>query len=681
LSLFVTVEEAEARGETLTLRYWRADVDDMDSDGIADEEEYLSQVQPLTSGMTGEQQVNFAGIDVSAQSFNSPVHVYIEGTDWAGLTYQEGGSGGGPGAENAWATVIIATDEPTTIVSAGFALNHETGYLLAGIPHTFKMQINEPNGLQTLDNVSIMLCGDGTDNVGKFSYNPSNGDIWTADDSLISPLSVQTQQLTSDVIELSMMFEISWEFPWEEGQYGCKPSVSVIDDITEVAYQNNIGELTWVLDNRLIAIPSSMEDLTPPIVTTDDIHLYLRQGDEFQMNGEIYYAGSGVLLSEIPDDLQVEMQIVYGTQEIDSVVGVAEDCTWTASMTLPMRVPLHANMGLTTLVLNVPGVGSSSENADAQVTVDSKSPTVFFDQMNYPDSSLTVLESDLLEEVLVSVTIVDEIGLPNEDLQVAWIYLRDNLPVAGTEDTGRLAMLFDEEGRDIFQGDLDFSPALEGFEIENGDRILFWVTSTDRAGNMIQGLGSESAPRPVALRIMVFNPNLDSIVINPKDPFIDETVIIETFWSNDGKRDGTIEINLYELKDDNNWRTETATVELELLAETSSVYAVFEWTPGKEGQPVLYVIIDGDLDNPAYPVNGILVKQPEEVGGGPDAGVTYGLMGAVVLMALALVGFFVMRSRGEDDYYFEDDDDSYFEEETWEHGEEAASDEESDEED
>ena len=676
LSLFVTVEEAEARGETLTLRYWRADVDDMNSDGIADEEEYLSQVQPLTSGMTGEQQVNFAGIDVSAQSFNSPVHVYIEGTDWAGLTYQEGGSGGGPGAENAWATVIIATDEPTTIVSAGFSLDHETGYLLAGKPHTFKMQINEPNGLQTLDNVSIMLCGDGLDNVGKFSYNPANGDIWTADDSLISPLGVQTQQLTSDVIELSMMFEISWEFPWEEGQYGCKPSVSVIDDITEVAYQNNIGELTWVLDNRLIAIPSSMEDMTPPIVTTDNIHLYLRQGDEFQMNGEIYYAGSGVLLSEIPDDLQVEMQIVYGTQEIDSVVGVAEDGTWMASMTLPMRVPLHANMGLTTFVLNVPGVGSSSENADAQVTVDSKSPTVLFDQVNYPDSSLTVLESDLLEEVLVSVTIVDEIGLPNEDLQVAWIYLRDNLPVAGTEDTGGLAMLFDEEGRDIFQGDLDFSPALEGFEIENGDRILFWVTSTDRAGNMIQGLGSESAPRPVALRIMVFNPSLDSIVINPKDPFIDETVIIETFWSNDGKRDGTIEINLYELKDDSNWRTETATVELELLAETSSVYAVFEWTPGKEGQPVLYVIIDGDLDNPAYPVNGILVKEPVETGGGPDAGVTYGLMGAVVLMALALVGFFVMRSRGEDDYYYEDEDDSYFEEETWEYGEEAASDEE-----
>jgi len=392
--------------------YWRADVDDMNGDGIADAEEYLSQTQPLSSGMTGEQQVNFAGIDVSGQSFNSPVHVYLEGTDWAGLTYQEGGTGGGPGAENAWASVVIATDEPTTLVGSGFHLDHDTGYLLAGVPHTFRMQINEPNGLHTLDNISVMLCGDGVDNLGKFTYNPSNGDLWTADDSMISPLSVQTHQVTSAVTEVAMMFQISWEFPWEDDQYACKPSISIIDDITEVAYQNNIGELTWELDNKLVAVPSSMADLTPPIVETDEIHLYLRQGDEFEMLGEIYYAGSGALLTEIPDDLEMQMQIIYGTQEIDSVADVGDDGTWAASLTLPMRVPLHPTMGLTTTVLNVPGEGSSGSNSDAQVTVDSKSPTVLFDQTNYPDSSLTVLESDLLEEVLVTVTIVDEIGLP-----------------------------------------------------------------------------------------------------------------------------------------------------------------------------------------------------------------------------------------------------------------------------
>ena len=162
------------------------------------------------------------------------------------------------------------------------------------------MQISEPNGLQTLDNITIMLCGDNLDNIGKVSYNPVTGELWTADDSMVSPLTVQTQQITSAVIELSMMFELSWDYPWEDGQFGCKPSVSIIDEITEVAYANNIGELTWVLDNSLVAVASGMSDLTPPIVLTEDAHLYLRQGDEFEMTGGVFYTGSGEIFTGFP---------------------------------------------------------------------------------------------------------------------------------------------------------------------------------------------------------------------------------------------------------------------------------------------------------------------------------------------------------------------------------------------
>lgn len=661
LTMFVTIEEPQARGETLTMHYWRADSEDANFNGIAEEEEYLSQVQPLSAGMTGEQQVNFAGIDVSGQSFNSPVHIYLEGTDWAGLTYQEGGTGGGPGADNSWASVIIATDEPTTIVNNAFNLDRSTGYLLAGVPHTFTMQISEPNGLQTLDNITIMLCGDNLDNIGKVSYNPVTGELWTADDSMVSPLTVQTQQITSAVIELSMMFELSWDYPWEDGQFGCKPSVSIIDEITEVAYANNIGELTWVLDNSLVAVASGMSDLTPPIVLTEDAHLYLRQGDEFEMTGGVFYAGSGEIFTEVPDDLQVEMTLVYGTEVITSLADVSDEGEWFASMTLPMRAPFNPTMNVSTTVLNVPGLGTTSSNTDGKVTVDSRSPTVLFDQMSYPDSSLTVLESDLLEEVLVSLTIVDEIGMPDEDLEVAWIYLRDNQPVAGTEATGTLGLLLEEEGSQVFQGRLDFTPNLEGFTIENGDRIMFWVTSADKAGNEIQGLGSQQSPRAVALRVMEFTPSLDNVVVTPKDPLQDTTVVIETYWSNSGKRDGTIEINLYELKSDGRWVAETASIDLDLSAETSSVYARFEWIAGDPGQPVLYIIVDDDFDNPAHPVSGIVVQAPITDEGSDGDTMVYAIMGGVFLVAVAMVGFFVSRSRSGDDDYYYDDDDSYYE--------------------
>ncbi|MEC9264166.1 MAG: hypothetical protein VYD23_03595, partial [Candidatus Thermoplasmatota archaeon] len=204
LAVFITIDEAEARGELITLRYWRETIDDVNMDGIADEDEYLSQQQPLTSGMTGQQQVQFAGLDVSSLPFNSIVHLYIEGTDWAGYSYQDGGTGGGPGAENAWASLVVATDEPTSIIPTGFDLDRELGYLLAGVPHTFTMQIDEPNGIHTLDNVTIMLCGDGPSTLGKFTYDPSRGVLWSADDSMVSPLTAQTAEVSDTVIQLSL---------------------------------------------------------------------------------------------------------------------------------------------------------------------------------------------------------------------------------------------------------------------------------------------------------------------------------------------------------------------------------------------------------------------------------------------------------------------------------------------
>ena len=115
---FLTISEDEARGESLTLKYWRTGVDDADSDGIPDEDEYQSQDKILSAGLTGQQQIQFSGIDVSALN-NELIYLYVEGTDWAGLSYQEGGTGGGPGAQDAWATVVVAVDEPTEFAGIG----------------------------------------------------------------------------------------------------------------------------------------------------------------------------------------------------------------------------------------------------------------------------------------------------------------------------------------------------------------------------------------------------------------------------------------------------------------------------------------------------------------------------------------------------------------------------------
>jgi hypothetical protein len=253
--------------------------------------------------------------------------------------------------------VIVATDEPTSIPASGYSLDTELGYLMAGHVHTFSMQIDEPNGIGTLDNVTIMLCGDGPTNVGKMSYDPSRGVLWAAPDSMVTPLSVQTQSITSAVTELSIDFKISWDYVWEEGQTSCKPSVSILDDLNTVAYQNNIGELSWQLDNQFLAIPDSMIDLTSPMMDQVENQLFLRQGDEFIVTGSLLYAGSGMPVDSIPNDLRVEASVIYGSQEISSDTELAEDSTFSITVTLPDRVPLNPTMAVSLTVLNVPGLG------------------------------------------------------------------------------------------------------------------------------------------------------------------------------------------------------------------------------------------------------------------------------------------------------------------------------------
>tara|TARA_A100000164_G_scaffold206373_1_gene182987 strand:+ start:558 stop:7427 length:6870 start_codon:yes stop_codon:yes gene_type:complete len=688
LSLYVTIDESEARGESITLKYWRGSSDDVNMDGIADESEYLGQTLPLSSGMTGQQQVNFIGIDVSAQDFNSPVHMFIEGTDWAGLTYQEGGTGGSAGASNSWASVIVATDEPTSIPASGYSMNAELGYLMAGHRHTFSMQIDEPNGIETLDNVTIMLCGDGPSNAGKMSYDPSRGVLWSAPDSMVTPLSVQTQSVTAVVTELSIDFEISWDYVWEDGQPSCKPSVSILDDLNTVAYQNNIGELSWLLDNQFLAIPDSMTDLTSPMMDQVDDQLFLRQGDEFIVTGSLMYAGSGMPINSIPDDLRVEAVVIYGSQQISSETELAEDSTFSITVTLPDRVPLDPTMAVSLNVLNVPGLGGSTANSDYSIVVDSRAPTALFDQLKYPDSSLTIIESDMVDDVKVTVTMNDQIGMQDGPLQVSWVYMRGNSPVTGTEDSGELMMILEgdrsssSEWSDVYQSRLDLTPQ-NGMSIEAGDSVSFWITSTDKAGNEVSGLGSESIPRAPALRIMEFIGEYVRAVSSPSAPLMNEIVTIETFWENTGKRDGTLVVGLYELiyeVDENGqsserWKeslttAQTPNLEIPLEAEATSVRVTFRWEATSPGQPNLYIVTDIDGDgsigesdfNAAdIAIGGIsVVPPPPEDEGSSDSAIM--MIGAIAAIAVAAIGFLMSRKGSEDDVYYDDDDYEYYEE-------------------
>ena len=211
----------------------------------------------------------------------------MEGSDWAGLTYSDGGTGGGPGEENSWARVIIAVDEPTQFAgdsigigggqNSAFDLDRRTSdnvdfYLLPDVLHTFSLQIDDPNGINTLDNITIMLCGYGT-NLGLFTYAPYSGELWSPGDSMVTPINYQTEVITNSVSKIYLSFKLSWDFPWDEDSVACKPRVTVDDNLITVAESDVLSALSWKLDNKISAIPEGVYDLTLPIMESIDLSL------------------------------------------------------------------------------------------------------------------------------------------------------------------------------------------------------------------------------------------------------------------------------------------------------------------------------------------------------------------------------------------------------------------------
>ena len=673
---YITVSESEARGDSVTLKYWRTGVDDINGDGIASENEYQSQLQPLTPGLTGEQQIQFSAIDVSSLD-NEPILLYVEGSDWAGLQYSDGGTGGGPGVENSWARVIIAVDEPTQFAgdsigigggqNSAFDLDRRTSdnvdyYLLPDVLHTFSLQIDDPNGINTLDNISIMLCGYGT-NLGLFTYAPYSGALWSPEGSMVTPISYQTEVITNSVSKIYLSFKLSWDFPWDDDSVACKPRVTVDDNLITVAESDVLSALSWKLDNKISAIPEGVYDLTLPIMESINNELYLKQNDEFSITGAIYYAGSGERLLSIPDELGTQIKLIYGSQELISNTIVESDGSFNTSLALPPRAPSNPIMPISTEVTNLPGQAFSLENSDASVTVDSDSPTARFNQEIYPDSSLTSLGTDSLNNVLVTISIVDEFGMQEGPLMISWEYIRAGGPIVGTQTSGELTLISFSDGVSIYQSRIDFTPMID-LTFQPGDQISVWINSKDKAGNPIIGLGSEDTPRMPTLRIMEFLGQYTREITTPtKIPAVGDVLTIVTYWENPGKLDGTLSLGLWEKLPDGSWKPSLTTQkfgdqEVFLESGSTSVLSSFEYETWQEGSPYLVIVVDGDFDN----VNGM---QQEiigiNVGNLPpvDSGnSTIWLIGAslVIFSSIGALVFF-MRGRGED--YYDDDDDYY----------------------
>ena len=659
LTIHITVSDAQDRGDELILHYWREGMDDTNDDGFAQSNEYLSMTESLYPLRSGSQQVTFSNIQVATNGFNAKVSLWVEGKDWAGNSYQEGGTGGGPGLSSDWATLQTAQNTETTLLNTGFALDTWAEHLLAGQTHTFSMVVQDANGVETLDDIAVYLAGQSYAPLGQFNYDPRQDELTTIANSHVVPISAITTPLSEDTSRLDITFSMDWDTPTSNNWY--VPGVTVTDDTATVANVNNLNALRWKLDNVLVAVATDLVDLTPPISDGDGTTLNVQEGDELVVEGVVQYSETSAAISIPSDGLAVRAQILVGSVVVEKVVDVQIGGVFEAPLVLPQRTPPAQQLPIELVVLNVPGSGSSLSNTDSSIIIDSDSPKIVFDQFRFPSSSLLRLESDQLLDVDIDILIEDSGGVPTDNITVHWEFYRNGLPRLGIGGTGELIFISTEGEQSHFANQLDMRPS-DGLKLMEGDQIIVWFEGVDLAGNALEGDGTEDSPRVPLLEIIEFDPIFSAWSITPDLPDYGDIVNIQAIFTNEGLRSGSINVTLVE-DIDGEWHIHNSSL-LDLTSLDSDATIEFEWEAWKAGPAELYIYIDGDSEN-RIPIDEFTVKGEDESSAGSSTTILLvAIVGVLAILVVGLLGVIVLRKPSEsmDDYHdvWEDEDEDTF---------------------
>ena len=481
LSLQVTVTDNQALGDKLTMHYWREVMDDSNGDGQADESEYQTMFENLPEGISGERTLTYSGIDVSGLDMNALFSVYFTGTDYAGHQLMYGGDAG---VDNDMATLIIAVNEPTEIPSASLSLNTVNEQLMAGQMHTLSMNIDDANGVNSVDLVTVKLLGADEDEVGVMNWEPRNGAMY-ADE--LSQLTLHDVRVTDEgaysLVEWD--FTLDWNFDESLITEYALPGIVVFDDddLNPVVLMTNLGSIRWQLDNNLQVVVDGMDDNTPPISASSSNHIYVQPGDDLTFSGTVVFEKSGAQLSTLPGQgLEIAVSTIYGSETIQSYAEVDENGTWEAGLILPSRSLVENILVVDYYITGVPSPGEDSSEVQTSITVDETSPVVRFSSvpLSLDDSDLEILQ--------FAIQITEDGGMPEGDLSVNWAFLRNNLIMNNGQSSSPLPYISNNSGSWSYVGSIDFTEGVN-VSLEDGDELIWWIDVVDRAGNTATGTG------------------------------------------------------------------------------------------------------------------------------------------------------------------------------------------------
>jgi hypothetical protein len=555
----VLVKDEVGSPMTLNLNYWVEADHDLNRNGLADSDEYVTtQVENLSdepnkwfrSSIDHSRNPNMGRVSYFWDGFdlagNSMFSEYID-SDGDIQTYQTT-----HGFDYDDATFVTRKDSVAVFTGLEWFGHLDNQPVYSGKTQTISFGFVDENTVIDFEHISLVFDFEGPNPINdaqRISYSGLNDTFWSESDyiTLLSS-SEMTQTINSSglpLIMLDFVFKFGWDWPDEEmGDVKLlfKERGSLMD--TQIL----LIEHTFRVENDLMIAPDdySILDISEPRVGEIADGSRVRKDDRLSFSGKVVYEGSNI---PVPRDIGILVEVFDG-EMIWSDGSLGESGEFLIEVPLSSAQSFQSSPFRTCLisVTNIPGEGEDMSNqlvsTTLQVVVDDSAPRVV--RRISPLNVIDISSNTDLTNMPVEFSGMEDADLTGSIQMVHWVMKDSTKTITIGAGSSRLGM--QQEGSNvIWSGTVDLTGGNRIIP-RSGDYVGFYLTGWDAAGNQFPEISnSEASPIPELafddddferqwLRLGSIGPELSVASISLSDDHIAPStkVDIDAVITNDG---------------------------------------------------------------------------------------------------------------------------------------------------
>jgi len=615
---------------------WRSWADDLDMDGVMDENEVFVKDLILPENLTHLQADYTLEMDTSLAPDGSFFSGWLEIADPAGNILANPGS-----YQEPLFNVQLRSDGAPSLGSSSndWGLGDNV-WIHPGESNIVEVSIWDSNGISDISEINLALSGNTIDRVEI---------IWSGTDQTCYSaeiyLNIESCEIIplepSEVFSLEGLFVVNFSFEW-----GFNPDVSLLRRphlmLSDYQGQSNnfdLSSLDWKFSGELL-IDRDEISLSTGGEEIEGLAEWVTPRTDIEISGEIDWYRSG---RDVIQPLELMFSISDTDVEIDYTDG-----HYSGSILSPLEPGTYT---LTGTLFDPPNgaIDKGPQTPFAWFIIDEMAPTIV--SVNNPVHNSVISEKDW-SDLSIEVTISEEEQLNAESLLLNWaihptgLGLNVESVINGTRPLSVLGGKLVGESIPC-KAKLDLGAELSQELRSQNLELRIWITGEDKAGHEISKTFNDiDAPLSIWVieqRIAEFSfatPQMEP----SKGLHVNEEANLAVLISNDGRAAGTAQLVL-ELVESNGARTRLDAKEIYLEAGENVAYT-HSWTPDRVGTMwIEFHIINGDSTQTAT----VHIDEAKSDGIVASFGeINPTLLTIIILLAVTLLGLITYGLKGNE---------------------------------